>query len=104
MQQPKLKLTDEQKIMDWIHGYKESEPQVSAPRPRHPRKIPSQRYHDGIFEGTFQGPRMFGQSIISQTIRKPDGVSSLFISWCFIYLVIKNNSRQNFKRLLAVLC
>uniref|UniRef100_A0A023ENB7 Uncharacterized protein n=1 Tax=Aedes albopictus TaxID=7160 RepID=A0A023ENB7_AEDAL len=73
MQQPKLKLTDEQKIMDWIHGYKESEPQPSAPRPRPPRKIPSQRYHDGIFEGTFQGPRMFGQSIISQTIRKPDG-------------------------------
>lgn len=73
MQQPKLKLTDEQKIMDWIHGYKETEPQALAPRPRPPRKIPSQRYHDGIFEGTFQGPRMFGQSIISQTIRKPDG-------------------------------
>lgn len=73
IQQPKLKLTDEQKILDWIHGYKESEPQALAPRPRISRKIPSQRYHDGIFEGTFQGPRMFGQSIISQTIRKPDG-------------------------------
>lgn len=72
-QQPKLKLTDEQKIMDWIHGYRESEPLPPAPRARPSRKIPSQRYHDGIFEGTFQGPRMFGQSIISQTIRKPDG-------------------------------
>lgn len=71
--QPKLKLTDEQKIMDWIHGYKESEPLPPAPRARPSRKMPSQRYHGGIFEGTFQGPRMFGQSIISQTIRKPDG-------------------------------
>ncbi|XP_058452656.1 uncharacterized protein LOC131431143 [Malaya genurostris] len=68
----KLKLTDEQKIMDWIHGYKESDP-LPVMRPRAPRRMPSQRFHDGIFEGTFQGPRMFGQSIISQTIRKPDG-------------------------------
>lgn len=70
--EPKLKLSDEQKIMDWIHGYKESDV-IPTIRPRVPRKMPSQRYHDGIFEGTFQGPRMFGQSIISQTIRKPDG-------------------------------
>ncbi|XP_058823231.1 uncharacterized protein LOC131684402 [Topomyia yanbarensis] len=70
--EPKMKLTDEQKIMDWIHGYKESDP-LPAVRPRAPRRMPSQRFHDGIFEGTFQGPRMFGQSIISQTIRKPDG-------------------------------
>ncbi|XP_053694652.1 uncharacterized protein LOC128742343 [Sabethes cyaneus] len=69
---PKPKLTDEQKFMDWIHGYKESDPLPSI-FSRGSRRVPSQRFHDGIFEGTFQGPRMFGQSIISQTIRKPDG-------------------------------
>lgn len=77
-QTPKLKLTDEQKFMDWIHGFKEqnggsSSPSMPATRPPSSRRMPPQRYHDGIFEGTFQGPRMFGQSIISQTIRKPDG-------------------------------
>lgn len=77
-QTPKLKLTDEQKFMDWIHGFKEqnggsSSSSMSATRPPSSRRMPPQRYHDGIFEGTFQGPRMFGQSIISQTIRKPDG-------------------------------
>ncbi|XP_055546597.1 uncharacterized protein LOC129730952 [Wyeomyia smithii] len=69
---PKPNLTDEQKIMNWIHGYKESDPLPSI-SPRGSRRVPPQRFHDGIFEGTFQGPRMFGQSIISQTIRKPDG-------------------------------
>lgn len=69
---PKFKQTDEQKILDWIHGYQESDP-LPPVRPRVSRKMPPQRFHDGIFEGTFQGPRMFGQSIISQTIRKPDG-------------------------------
>uniref|UniRef100_A0A1Q3G3V3 Uncharacterized protein n=1 Tax=Culex tarsalis TaxID=7177 RepID=A0A1Q3G3V3_CULTA len=75
-QGPKLKLTDEQKFMDWIHGFKGNDGSSSsmpATRPPPSRRMPPQRYHDGIFEGTFQGPRMFGQSIISQTIRKPDG-------------------------------
>uniref|UniRef100_A0A8D8MX36 (northern house mosquito) hypothetical protein n=1 Tax=Culex pipiens TaxID=7175 RepID=A0A8D8MX36_CULPI len=73
-QGPKLKLTDEQKFMDWIHGIKGSDGSSSMAAVRPPaRRMPPQRYHDGIFEGTFQGPRMFGQSIISQTIRKPDG-------------------------------
>lgn len=74
-QGPKPKLTDEQKFMDWIHGFKGndgSSSSMSANRPPS-RRMPAQRSHDGIFEGTFQGPRMFGQSIISQTIRKPDG-------------------------------
>uniref|UniRef100_A0A8D8KXV0 (northern house mosquito) hypothetical protein n=1 Tax=Culex pipiens TaxID=7175 RepID=A0A8D8KXV0_CULPI len=77
-QGPKLKLTDEQKFMDWIHGIKGSDGSSSMAAVRPPaRRMPPQRYHDGIFEGTFQGPRMFGQSIISQTIRKPDGVRKL---------------------------
>lgn len=75
VQGSKLKLTDEQKFMDWIHGIKGNDGSSSMAAVRPPvRRMPPQRYHDGIFEGTFQGPRMFGQSIISQTIRKPDGV------------------------------
>lgn len=74
---PQPKLSDEQKFMDWIHGFKagsSSSMPAARPMPSPPsRRMPPQRYHDGIFEGTFQGPRMFGQSIISQTIRKPDG-------------------------------
>ncbi|XP_058056960.1 uncharacterized protein LOC131208297 [Anopheles bellator] len=67
-------LSDEEKIMDWIHGIKEQQqPKQIPPATRRNKASPS-RFHDvGIFEGAFQGPRMFGQSIISQTIRRPDG-------------------------------
>lgn len=66
----KLKRTEEETIMDRIHGtqWKEDEPPI---RRRQSTKVP----HNGAgaFEGTFQGPKIFGQSIISQSIRKPDG-------------------------------
>uniref|UniRef100_A0AAG5DX19 Uncharacterized protein n=1 Tax=Anopheles atroparvus TaxID=41427 RepID=A0AAG5DX19_ANOAO len=69
------KLTDEEKVMDLIHGIKEQQqhqPAGSLAKPK--RGGLQQRFHEGgIFEGAFQGPRMFGQSIISQTIRRPDG-------------------------------
>lgn len=62
------KRTDDEIIMDRIHGtqLKEDEPPI---RRRQITKNP----HNGVFEGTFQGPKIFGQSIISQSIRKPDG-------------------------------
>ena len=67
------KRSEGEKVMDKIHGIVEED---TAPA-RTPRRRSNQpRYHEGIFEGTFQGPRMFGQSVISQTIRKPDGVSA----------------------------
>uniref|UniRef100_A0A2Y9D1F3 Uncharacterized protein n=1 Tax=Anopheles dirus TaxID=7168 RepID=A0A2Y9D1F3_9DIPT len=71
------KLTDEEKVMELIHGITEQKTQsavVSKPMKRHGRGGLQQRFHEGgLFEGAFQGPRMFGQSIISQTIRRPDG-------------------------------
>uniref|UniRef100_A0A182PDG0 Zinc finger CHCC-type domain-containing protein n=1 Tax=Anopheles epiroticus TaxID=199890 RepID=A0A182PDG0_9DIPT len=71
------KLTDEEKVMDLIHGITEQKNlpnngTMSKPFRRHgglPQRFPE----GGLFEGAFQGPRMFGQSIISQTIRRPDG-------------------------------
>uniref|UniRef100_A0A182Q2X9 Uncharacterized protein n=1 Tax=Anopheles farauti TaxID=69004 RepID=A0A182Q2X9_9DIPT len=69
------KLTDEEKVMQLIHGITEQKDQaatVTKPQKRHGGL--QQRFPEGgLFEGAFQGPRMFGQSIISQTIRRPDG-------------------------------
>lgn len=66
----KIKRTEEETIMDRIHGnqLKEVEPPIRR------RQITKNPHNGaGAFEGTFQGPKMFGQSIISQSIRKPDG-------------------------------
>lgn len=64
----KIKRTEEEIIMDRIHGtqLKEDEPPIR-------RRPITKNPHNGVFEGTFQGPKIFGQSIISQSIRKPDG-------------------------------
>uniref|UniRef100_A0A336KPH0 CSON008612 protein n=1 Tax=Culicoides sonorensis TaxID=179676 RepID=A0A336KPH0_CULSO len=71
----KEKRTEEQQIMDYIHGTVQVDPPVatrprSTPirRPNAHQVVPPQH---GIFDGN--SPRVFGQSIISQTIRKPDG-------------------------------
>lgn len=75
------KLTDEEKVMDLIHGITEQRNHptggtVSKPAMKRNHGGLGQRFPEGgLFEGAFQGPRMFGQSIISQTIRRPDGVS-----------------------------
>uniref|UniRef100_A0A2M4APE1 Uncharacterized protein n=1 Tax=Anopheles triannulatus TaxID=58253 RepID=A0A2M4APE1_9DIPT len=73
--QRRKSMTDEDKVMDWIHGIKEQQQQSAAPPPAFRRNnSPKQRFHEGgIFEGAFQGPRMFSQSVVSQTIRRPDG-------------------------------
>ncbi|XP_053672141.1 uncharacterized protein LOC128722498 [Anopheles nili] len=67
------KLTDEQKVMNLIHGITEHKGQssgsIAKPMKRNDTGM-SQRLHEG---GMFRGPRIFGQSIISQTIRRPDG-------------------------------
>lgn len=63
------KRTDEQQVMDRIHDTFQEV--VVQPRPR--RRVIQSPHHipNGVFDGN--GPRVFGQSIISQTIRKPDG-------------------------------
>lgn len=57
--------------MDRIHGtHHEPQPLVKA-RPR--RRVIASPHHipNGVFDGN--GPRIFGQSIISQSVRRPDG-------------------------------
>ncbi|XP_020715989.1 uncharacterized protein LOC101451218 isoform X2 [Ceratitis capitata] len=79
------KLSDEDKILGKIHGTLESEDAIPK-QPRVPRSRPDMMtpmtpmiprgptpFGGGVFEGTYQGPKMFSQSIMSKTIRKPDG-------------------------------
>ncbi|XP_041776612.1 uncharacterized protein LOC121596067 [Anopheles merus] len=74
------KPTDDEKVMDLIHGITEQRNHptggtVSKPamKSRNHGGLGQRFPEGGLFEGAFQGPRMFGQSIISQTIRRPDG-------------------------------
>lgn len=67
------KRTDEEKIFDKIHGSTPESPVRAAPvHPRlpHPR-IATPHGFSGL--GANANMKSFGQSIISQTIRKPDG-------------------------------
>lgn len=72
-----VKRTEEEQVMDYIHDTVQAPPVV----PTRPRSSPAVRRsktptHQGVPQhGIFDGnsPRVFGQSIISQTIRKPDG-------------------------------
>lgn len=72
--QEKVKRTEEQQVMDYIHDTVQAPPIVPV-RPRTSAKRRSTTHpgvpQQGIFDGN--SPRVFGQSIISQTIRKPDG-------------------------------
>jgi hypothetical protein len=63
--------TDDEIIMDRLQGKNDEDSVAVAKQKRNsPTVTPN-----GVFGGSFQGPKMFGQSIISQTVRRPDGVS-----------------------------
>lgn len=68
------KLTDEEKIWNQIHGTDAQENQhkrskaIAKPFFKH-----QPQYGGGVFEGAIQGPKMFSQSVVVQTVRKPDG-------------------------------
>ncbi|XP_055381680.1 uncharacterized protein LOC129612187 [Condylostylus longicornis] len=68
------KLADEEKILGKIHGSiideEEKRPTVRKRDPITPKFSP---HFGGVFEGTYQGPKMFGQSVVTHTILKPDG-------------------------------
>lgn len=78
LQPKKKKLTDEETILGRIHGTiidnNESRP-PPPPSKRAPDMIapPIKTPFGGVFEGAYQGPKMFRHSIMTQTIRKPDG-------------------------------
>lgn len=68
-----IKRSDEETIWDRIHGtYTESVVAPQAAKPRHPI-VGKQPSRSGVFEGAFQGPKVFRQSIMTQIVRKPDG-------------------------------
>ena len=68
--------TDEQLIWDYIHGTNKEvvEERKQNAVPKMPsRNSGSANGMGGIFEGVYQGPKIFKQSIMTQTVRKPDG-------------------------------
>jgi hypothetical protein len=64
-------LTDDEKIMDRLIGRKPDE-SVAETKPKRSLAKPNQT-PSGVFGGSFQGPKMFGQSVVSHTVRRPDG-------------------------------
>ncbi|XP_037958553.1 uncharacterized protein LOC119688018 isoform X2 [Teleopsis dalmanni] len=76
----KNKLSDEETIMGRIHGtLVDEEPRPRARTrpemmtPMTPMVPRNPTYGGGVFDGTYQGPKMFSQSVMTKTIRKPDG-------------------------------
>ncbi|XP_013112640.1 uncharacterized protein LOC106090851 [Stomoxys calcitrans] len=82
----KPKLSDEEIIMGKIHGtLDEGNQHKPAPPPSNmmPRRpdimtpmtpmMPRGSFGGGAFEGAYHGPKMFSQSVMTKTIRKPDG-------------------------------
>lgn len=69
------KKTDEETIWDRIHGTFVEETKPNPPKRNQQllKKLPHPR--GGVFEGAFQGPKVFRQSVMTQVIRKPDGSS-----------------------------
>ncbi|KAH8341510.1 hypothetical protein KR059_008801 [Drosophila kikkawai] len=85
----RAKLTDEEIIMGRIHGTiapngenkscarpsrppMNNKPDIMTPMtPMLPRS--GMTPFGGVFDGNYQGPKMFSQSVMSKTVRKPDG-------------------------------
>lgn len=68
-----IKRSDEETIWDRIHGtYTEAAVAPPATKPRYPI-VGKQPSRSGVFEGAFQGPKVFRQSVMTQIVRKPDG-------------------------------
>lgn len=67
-------LTDEQQVLNLLHGTASVGNGAggggSAVRGKKSLLPPA---HGGIFEGVFQGPKVFRQSVMTQTVRRPDG-------------------------------
>ncbi|XP_039147495.1 uncharacterized protein LOC6731046 isoform X1 [Drosophila simulans] len=85
----RAKLTDEEIIMGRIHGTisadGESQSYARPPRPPMNNKpdimtpmtpmLPRSGMSPfgGVFDGNYQGPKLFSQSVMTKTVRKPDG-------------------------------
>ena len=72
-----IKKSDKDIIMEYIHGTHIEPEQKSVPAKRViVPKVPS---HNKSFDSMLNGRKMFGQSIVTQTIRRPDGVILLYL-------------------------
>lgn len=74
-QEPQRKASDEEKIWNAIHGNSNSKGgkqlnKIPKTLPERFMRIP---HAGGVFEGAHQGPKLFSQSVMVQTVRKPDG-------------------------------
>lgn len=70
----RVKKTDEETIWDRIHGTFVDDAKSNPPKRNQQqlmKKLPHPR--GGVFEGAFQGPKVFRQSVMTQVVRKPDG-------------------------------
>lgn len=83
----RVRLSDEEQIMGRIHGTLsadggEIKPNIMRPA-RPPASPPSgggkpsimtpMTPFGGVFDGSYSGPKMFSQSVMTKTVRKPDG-------------------------------
>lgn len=77
-EEPKRKLTDEEKFMDQIHGINDEEKR-SAIRPFQKPELGNQQpnvripHYGGAFEGVMDGPKTRRQTFSYQIVRKPEG-------------------------------
>lgn len=78
---PRARLSDEEIIMGRIHGTLNNDGELKPNVLRPPRPPSSGKPNimtpmtpfSGVFDGSYQGPKMFSQSVMTKTIRKPDG-------------------------------
>ncbi|KAH8402976.1 hypothetical protein KR222_001988 [Zaprionus bogoriensis] len=88
---PRVRLSDEELIMGQIHGTLNSDGEQLRPNVMRPARPPSPSPPSGkpnimtpmtpfggagaggVFDGSYQGPKMFSQSVMTKTVRKPDG-------------------------------
>uniref|UniRef100_A0A6B2EL11 Uncharacterized protein n=1 Tax=Phlebotomus kandelakii TaxID=1109342 RepID=A0A6B2EL11_9DIPT len=70
---PRKRLTDEETIMARIHGTEPKEEETR--KPTRPRYVPKMTPMHPNFESSvpIPGAKIFGQSIMTETVRKPDG-------------------------------
>lgn len=71
------KKTDEETIWDRIHGtfVEDNKPNTQKRNRQQLLKKLPHAPRGGVFEGVFQGPKVFRQSVMTQVIRKPDGTT-----------------------------
>lgn len=83
----RVRLSDEEQIMGRIHGTLSADGGELKPNIMRPARPPASPPSGGgkpsimtpmtpfgsVFDGSYSGPKMFSQSVMTKTVRKPDG-------------------------------